>query len=536
MSHEEAPYEYASGRTPPTVVTRPPMVSLTPDNIERLKRYPRPPHDNGRGLHFHLDLRPSIVAETVEHLKSIGATWTLIYAPDAEQAKYTAKACWDAGIMPVVRIGKLIDEGFDPVPYVRALEEVGAPPYIQIYNEPNDSREWKDDTPDNWVQIFARNWARVAAQVFDAGGYPGLQVLDKPELDAVVDAVRYNNREDIWERTFFVQHNYGSNHPPDYPYDAINQQEHPGATILDDPLSILSFLAYAVWMQEKLGFVLPIMGGEGGWPYEREEDRRYPKVGQPYHADFHRETFDWFRIGVISNGEPLPDYLFSIVPWLAGSWDFPSDNWWGSLSGDRVETIAALASIPPFERRFSWDEDEGPDVVIPPEKPEPIEPEKPEPEPIEPDKPKPEPIEPDKPEAPPLAWDERLDDLGVRLERSGESPAWRLVTAEYWDPSQAGDKQHIEFAALDETGEPAAGVRFVADWEGRRDDENPAYAVTNARGEADAPIWIPLDPEKQDGIIFATTADAPGDVVRGMGRPNYGNVIFKLTYRWGARL
>lgn len=189
-----------------------------------MKKFPLPPNDNGRGLHFHLDLRDEILAETVEHLKSIDATWTLIYAPDPQQAYKAAKACWDVSIMPVTRIGKKIDEGFDAAAYVHALKDAGAPPYIQVYNEPNDNREWKDKhTPSNWKEIFARNWAREAARVFDAGGYPGVQTLGHGELDAIVNAVRYNGREDIWERAWFNQHNYGSNHPPDYPYDAINQ-------------------------------------------------------------------------------------------------------------------------------------------------------------------------------------------------------------------------------------------------------------------------------------------------------------------------
>ena len=62
------------------VLQRPASVVLDAANIGRLRAYPRPPQDNGIGLHFHLDLREEFVAETVEHLKSIRATWTLIFA------------------------------------------------------------------------------------------------------------------------------------------------------------------------------------------------------------------------------------------------------------------------------------------------------------------------------------------------------------------------------------------------------------------------------------------------------------------------
>ena len=38
--------------TSPPGVTRPPTVTLTAANIERLKTFTRPPGDNGIGLHF----------------------------------------------------------------------------------------------------------------------------------------------------------------------------------------------------------------------------------------------------------------------------------------------------------------------------------------------------------------------------------------------------------------------------------------------------------------------------------------------------
>ena len=71
---------------------------------------------------------------------------------------------------------------------------------------------------------------------------------------------------------------------------------------------MLSFLAFARWMQERIGFVLPIIGGEGGWQFGQDQDNRYPKAEQPYHARYHKEVFDWFRTGLLSNGETLPDY------------------------------------------------------------------------------------------------------------------------------------------------------------------------------------------------------------------------------------
>ena len=82
-----------------------------------------------------------------------------------------------------------MDDFVEAAAYVKALQAIGVPPYVQIYNEPADGREWNGKRPDNYVNVFANHWARQAAVVFDAGGYPGLQVMGKDELDAAIDAV-----------------------------------------------------------------------------------------------------------------------------------------------------------------------------------------------------------------------------------------------------------------------------------------------------------------------------------------------------------
>lgn len=525
----------------PTTITRPPTVRLSPENVAHLRTYPRPPKDNGRGLHFDLGLTDVGIATCVERLRYINATWTLIYAPDEQQAQRAAVACWRVGIMPVVRIAKQVDEFVDPLPFVRALQEAGIPAYIQIYNEPADHREWDDERPENYREVFAKRWARHAANVADAGGYPGLQVMGKSELDAVIDAVDAMNRRDIWQRAVFVVHNYGVNHPPSYPYDELSQATHPGITIAEDPVSVMMGTAFAVWMQQRLGFVIPIVGGEGGWQFGVDDDRRYPRVVQPYHARYHREIFEWFRTGVLSNGEPLPDYYFSMTPWLVSGWN-TAEDWWGGPLGDKTETIEAVRAIPDFERLFSWDDasiETGPDVTPEPGpevQPEPeVEPDPgpevaPEPEPEVEPVPEPGPGPEQKP-YPALAWDPRLDALGVRLTRSDAPSAWRLVRAEYQDPSQAGGRHHVYIKAQDAAGAPIPEARFLVDWVGRRADENPGYATTSAQGESDYPIFIGMDPAARNGIVFATSADEPGDRVDGMGLPGNQQVAFVLTFQ-----
>ena len=158
-------------------------------------------------------------------------------------------------------------------------DEAKPPLYVQVFNEPEDEREWRDgQRPENWPEIFGRNWACDAVRVFDAGGYPGIQVLDRPGFDAAVDAINAMGRQDIWQRAFFCHHNYGANHPADYPYDERSQRDDPGKTILLDYTAVLKFLAHAAWMKERIGFVLPLIGGEGGWLFGSEEIGAIPRL------------------------------------------------------------------------------------------------------------------------------------------------------------------------------------------------------------------------------------------------------------------
>ncbi len=547
--------------------TRPPTVTITPENVARLKTYPRPANDNGRGLHFDIDLRDSTIALVVPRLLSIGCTWTMIYAQDENQAKRAAKGCWDAGIMPVVRIGKKVDEPFDPVVYVTKMKEIGAPPYVQIYNEPGDDREWKKwPGNDKWAGIFGARWAQAAIAVYDAGGYPGLQILGREEFVTAVDSVAAQGRTDIWQRAFFSLHNYGANHPPNYPYDALTNK-----TIFEDDVAVLVFLLYAAWMKEKIGFVLPFMGGEGGWQFGAHEDQRYPKVEPPLHARYHAEMYDWFRTRVISNGEPLPDYLFSVAPWIAGGWG--GDDWWGGPLGDKTETINAVRALPAFTRKFSWDGGELPvptyaftatpnaltagqsatlqwsvtnatQVTLNGEAVALIGTRA---------------VSPaqtttyvlhivfadgttkdlsatvtvsESGGTPALQWDARLDALGVKLARATDAHAWRLTAAVYQDETQSNGNHNIYYTFLKADGTPAAGVKILVDWKDRPPQDDPAYVTTDANGEANCPLWAILHPELQDGPYFTKTVNEPSDVVSGMGLPVNRHVNFLLTYKW----
>ena len=72
------------------------------------------------------------------------------------------------------------------------------------------------------------------------------------------------------------------------------------------------------------------------------------------HAQYHVALFSWFLDGKLSDGKPLPDYLFAFCPWiLAGQMEGAA--WYDSFEGERTQTIADIKKIPIFTRKFSWD-------------------------------------------------------------------------------------------------------------------------------------------------------------------------------------
>ena len=350
-----------------------------------LREYPRPKDDNGIGLHFRLDLvetenKPHI-SQGVEWLQAINAKWTLVAGQDWQQIGKAARLISDAGIMPVCRLVCKIDKPFiDWETGVKTLLDLGLPAYMQIFNEPGDTREWHNEQPD--IQRFGEKWGDAAGRVLAAGGLPGMGgVLGEDEWLAAFNAVKASGNTAIWDKAWFCVHNYGSNHPPSYPYDDVNQKGipvtaeeyakykfsmpfdelnpfrlahmNPGATVLQDDTTVLRVVEFKKWMVDSLGFCLPMIGGEGGWQWETEEDLRYQKLPDEFHAQYTREMFEWFQTGKLSDGTPLMDELFCCTAWIEA--DGQADSWWFGPLGTKQGTIDAVASIPSFTRKFSWD-------------------------------------------------------------------------------------------------------------------------------------------------------------------------------------
>ncbi len=337
----------ATATLTPALPSPPAAPSATPRRMNladwpamTLQDWPRPANDNGLCLHntavaytdeADIDLQ-------ISRLQSMNMRWTLIHYGDEQQILRAAPRYRDAGITVVWRKNvRSYDRYFDWGRDVQLLLDLGVPPYMQLYNEPSLPAEWDGQPIDQ--QLFLDNLMLAVEQVYNAGGYVGLQFVSDDWLLAALREIKARGGEQVFQRMFLVPHPYGLNHPPNY---------------TADPNGVLGFLHQARLVEQEIGFTPPIIAGEGGWKWNATDDRNFPPIDATLHRDYHVELFNWFRTGVLSNGEPLPDTLFAFCPWLLS--DRGDDSaWFDSFAGERTLTIEGVRAIPDFVRRFGWE-------------------------------------------------------------------------------------------------------------------------------------------------------------------------------------
>lgn len=355
----------------------------------RPQDFPLGKRKTGWGVHFGLDVRDSLLAAHLPKIVAMDASFVVFYVGDALQAIKCARACWALGMLPIIRPKCKINGGIPNwEAFVQALNAEGIPAYIQAYNEWGDSREWnlgrkliaytlgkrqqamrarafgKSTAIGNllahsWFEsVFAlvagfnrefaaQRWRSAAGRIATAGGYPMLQVMEELDVRAALSGLP----AEVAARVVGAAHSYFSNHPINYPWDVVNQRDHPGSTIMDDDIGMLSFLEYGEWLKDSLGFYPPVFVTEGGPFYQQLEDNRYPRTDDQIHADMVVGTIEQFRTGVLANGAPLPDWLLGFGFWI---WHDPDwDSWYEGTLGTRQLTIDRVTAIPAFTRKFS---------------------------------------------------------------------------------------------------------------------------------------------------------------------------------------
>lgn len=321
--------------------TAPPVLPLR-DDLEplELQDFPRPENDNGLGIHFTASgyYDEAELDKQIARMKAMNLKWATVVYTDENHLEIAARKFSEAGIFVVWRKTlKPYQKYFAWQRDIDIIKKYNLPPYMQLYNEAELEIEWDDQEQDR--DLYIRNLLTAAKDVYNAGGYPGIQILDEDWLRELINQVFARKGEALFKRMFFIPHAYGLNHPPEYQED-IN--------------GVLGFRAFATIFYKRLGFVPPFIIAEGGWKIGSAEDNRFPKVDDELHRDYTLAVYDWFRTGKLSHGGKLPDYLFAFNMWMIAGLD-EAGAWYDSHLGDRTLTIEAVKKIPPFARKFSWD-------------------------------------------------------------------------------------------------------------------------------------------------------------------------------------
>ena len=326
---------------PGSTNTPSPVLSLRTDlPALTLRDWQRPANDNGRCIHFlptgYYSQRDFDIQ--IPRMKDLQMRWVLALYSDENQLRLAATNFKAAGIVPIWRKTlSAYQRYYGWERDIKILNEIGLPPYFQIYNEPDTDHEWegREVNRDQWVAYFVQ----MARDVYNAGGFVGLQTLDEEWIRAVLQSIKAQKGERIFGRMFFIPHQYGLNHPPNY---------------TEDDNGVLGWRGAVDVFQQEIGFVPPFIAGEGGWKFAAGEDNRFPAIDNKLHAQYHVELFRWFLDGKVSDGKPLPDYFFAFCPWiLAGQLEGAA--WYDSFEGERTQTMADIKKIPIFTRKFSWD-------------------------------------------------------------------------------------------------------------------------------------------------------------------------------------
>ncbi len=379
---------------------------------KEIKDFPRPPSDNGRGLHGSASTGWSGGTEGYDYwiseLAAMGIKWFKVLDDGGDSIRFCENLL-AAGIFPIVRIIRQDPPPNDiPEPnpgHVGAAEEetikrliAAGVRYFETNNEPNQGAEWKHNAmPGDTLEaakLVALNWLFDARMILEAGGLPGLPAISAGgEMDLMGALVALGRQDVLLDGCWIALHNYSLNHPLGYPDEPVNRNgapltpEHydqgmltqwtwwnndigraetldevnreremcknPAQTIVQDHACFREFEYYNHLAVKYLGRAIPIISTEGGMLVGRREDPRYPRVTPDAQCSQTVAMFDFMQ-------RQAPDYYFAATPWLLlESAGCESDAWnssfWRRAAGDGTDgrngiPPIALPGIPWGER------------------------------------------------------------------------------------------------------------------------------------------------------------------------------------------
>ena len=155
-----------------------------------LSAFPRPPADNGLGVHWSTYLYGQSADATeffVTELTRMNVKWVKLLNDGTTGRHYddTIDRLQDAGIMPVLRLYSECNEPYDPTE-LEALVRHYVPKgvyYYELYNEPDGpgrTSGWCSPHSEPDPKYLAAIWQAAARVVYRAGGYPSLPSFFAP--------------------------------------------------------------------------------------------------------------------------------------------------------------------------------------------------------------------------------------------------------------------------------------------------------------------------------------------------------------------
>ncbi len=351
-----------------------------------LKDFPRPPQDNGRGIHWSASpYHPEGEALRfwINELKEMNIKWVKVLDDGGGSSAKLCEALLQEGIMPVVRLYRHEPNpghiGGREVETVKKLVSIGVR-YFETNNEPNLPAEWKGGyMPPNWVDIVAENLIIDADLILGLGGLPAIPAFSVGEKTDIFAEIA-KRRPDLFDAGIWAAiHNYTLNHPLDYPDDPVNQEgkpltpeeylsygpvewvwdgtpmewinewrakdKNPGATIMDDPSCFRAFEQINALIVKACGHSIPIISTEGGPVVGWRDDRRYPRVTPAMHRDMVVAINDFMQ-------RQAPPYYFTMCHWLIANYKighfnptWESQAWYTDFWNDRFGLSGRLPAV-----------------------------------------------------------------------------------------------------------------------------------------------------------------------------------------------
>ena len=368
----------------------------SPD-LSLLAAYPRPPADNGRGLHWsptNQKLPPEVVDYFIAELKAMNIKWVKFLQDDLPTVTdpYLIDQLVNSGIEPIMRVYKPFNEPYQHLTSLVAEAGTLGAHYFELYNEPNlagPAGGWREGEAIN-IELMVDLWILAARDVHAAGGHPSLPPLagggtidDMDFFRQFLDGIRIRDQAHLLPNSWIAVHNYFLNHPLDYPEDPANVDDIPlsrgeiaarelteeqvktinrarrmaklpreqggfwvGNTIDEDSNAFRKFEAYATIFGDRFGYHIPIIGTEGGAITDANEDPRYPPVRE---EDVAQLTLEAYHVML----DEAPPYFFAHTPWLmanrAGEHSderFENAAWYKDRAGTVLDVVEVLKLDP----------------------------------------------------------------------------------------------------------------------------------------------------------------------------------------------